>query len=111
MDKIEFRQIFREELDNSPRFNSLEQKVDRLEQKVDKLDQKVNSVIQELSRVGILQEELNSKMDFVLEALQPTIEKVNSVDGIKIELETHEEEISMTKHTLKSHLADDNRHN
>jgi len=43
-------------------------------------------------------------MDFVLEALQPTIEKVNSVDGIKIELETHEEEISTTKHTLKSHL-------
>jgi len=84
MDKIEFRQIFREELDNSPRFNSLEQKVDKLDQK---LDQKVDSMRQELSRVGILQEELNSKMDFVLESLQPTIKIVNSVDGIKTKLE------------------------
>jgi len=89
MNTQEIQIIVREEINSSPRILNIEKDV---------------------SRIGILQEELNSKMDFVLDALQPVIEKIQSVRKIESDLVRHDEDIDVTKNALKSHITDNSRH-
>jgi len=66
MNTQEIQIIVREEINSSPRILNIEKDVSILKQDVSILKQDVG-------RIGILQEELNSKMDFVLDALQPVL--------------------------------------
>ena len=91
------------------RFDQMDKRFDRMDRRFDRMDERFGRVDNRLERLessslryGILQEEMDAKLDTLIELVTNPIKKTEDIPKIIDKIEDHEVRVSALEYTVKA---------